>query len=103
MKKSARDKATVTLGELYRRMSSDFRAVRPQGHASCVMPMVVASHDQSGDSNWKVEPLTSHCAFCRCLTLMIAEEYSGRFVVRHFPETAPATTTFVSGYFCAAD
>ncbi len=103
MKKNASQKAKLTLGELYRRMSSDFRAVRPEGHASCVMPMVVQSDEEGGDSNWKVEPLTSHCAFCRCLTLMIAEEYSGRFEVRHFPDPAPATTVFVPGHFCAAD
>ena len=103
MKKTADKKLKVTLGELYRRMSSDFRAVRPEDHASCVMPMVVESDAEDGDTNWKVEPLTSQCAFCRCLTLMIAEEYSGRFVVRHFPHTEPAKAPFVSGYFCGAD
>lgn len=102
MRKNAKDKAKLTLGELYRRMSSDFRAVRPRDHAGCVMPMVVPAREGS-ESNWAVEPLTSHCAFCRCLTLMIAEEYAGRVVVRHFPETAPAATPFVPGRFCAAD
>ena len=103
MRISADKKAKLTLGELYRRMSSDFRAVRPADHASCVMPMVVESHDEEDETNWRVEPLTSHCAFCRCLTLMIAEEYAGRFAVRHFPQTAPAAVPLVSAHFCGAD
>ena len=99
------DKVQLTLGDLYRRMSEDFRAVRPDDHQACVMPMVVAFHDEEEkDTNWTVEPLTSFCPFCHSLSAMIVTEYSTRFQVRYFPqrlvrEAAPRTT----GYFCAAD
>lgn len=98
-------KVQVTLGELYRRMSADFRAVRPADHAACVMPMVVQTDDdEDGDTHdWTVEPLTSFCPFCSPLTQMIVEEYSTRFEVRYFPRTARMSEPFIPSYYCAAD
>jgi hypothetical protein len=103
MKSTAhKDKVQVTLGELYRRMSADFRAVRPADHAACVMPMVVASELEEGP-NWSVEPLTSFCPFCRSLSQMIVAEYAMRFQVRYFPQLARAPEPFIAGDDCAAD
>lgn len=99
---SQKDKVRITLGELYRRMSADFRAARPEDHAACVMPMVVATHDDEGP-NWNVEPLTSFCPFCNTLSQMIVAEYATRFEVRYFPQPSRTAEPFVSGYFCAAD
>ena len=100
------DKVQLTLGDLYRRMSADFRAVRPDDHSACVMPMVVAFHDEEDkDTNWTVEPLTSFCPFCHSLSEMIVTEYSMRYQVRYFPQRARDHTPapMLSGYFCAAD
>jgi hypothetical protein len=98
---SHKDKVQITLGELYRRMSADFRAVRPEDHAACVMPMVVASSAEDG-ANWNVEPLTSFCAFCDTISHMIVAEYAPRFEVRYFPQAA-RREPLIAGYFCAAD
>lgn len=103
MKSTAdKDKVQVTLGELYRRMSEDFRAVRPAEHSACVMPMVVAAQGEEGP-NWAVEPLTSFCPFCRSLSQMIVAEYATRHQVRYFPLAARPSEPFIAGYFCAAD
>jgi hypothetical protein len=99
---SHKDKVQVTLGELYRRMSADFRAVRPADHAACVMPMVVASDDEAG-ANWRVEPLTSFCPFCNTLSQMIVSEYAPHFQVRYFPQPSRDAGPFAPGCYCAAD
>ena len=101
MGRADNNKVQVTLGELYRRMSADFRAVRPVDHAGCVMPMVVASQADEGP-NWKVQALTSFCPFCDSITAMIVAEYSSRFQVRYFPQDA-RVQRFIAGYYCAAD
>ena len=101
MTSTNKDKVQVTLGELYRRMSADFRAVRPDDHSACVMPMVVAS-DKDG-ANWSVEPLTSFCPFCSSISQMIVAEYAASFQVRYFPKATRGLERFVAGYFCAAD
>jgi hypothetical protein len=98
-------KVQVTLGELYRRMSADFRAVRPADHSACVMPMVVAPEGEEEErGSWTVEPLTSFCPFCSSITEMIVAEYATRFEVRHFPRTVRAPQPLLSQhYYCAAD
>src|SRR5438309_9555224 len=95
------DKVQLTLGDLYRRMSADFRAVRPENHQACVMPMVVAFHDEEAkDTNWTVEPLTSFCPFCHTLSQMIVSEYSTRYRVRYVPQRVPRESAPVaSGYY----
>jgi hypothetical protein len=83
-------------------MSTEFRAVRPEDHAACVMPMVVATKDEDAASNWNVEPLTSFCPFCDSISRMIVAEYSSRFQVSYFPQS-PRPEPQVIGYYCAAD
>ena len=98
------DKVQVTLGELYRRMSADFRAVRPEDHAACVMPMVVASDPEASDANWAVEPLTSFCPFCNNISQMIVAEYATRFEVRYFPRIDASPSLFLAdACFSAGD
>jgi hypothetical protein len=99
---SHKDKVLITLGELYRRMSGDFREVRPADHGACVMPMVVASHDEDGP-NWRVEPLSSFCPFCSNLSQMIVAEYAQGYQVRYFPQPSRSPDPFMPGYICAAD
>jgi hypothetical protein len=101
--KSGNKKVQATLGELYRRMSADFRAVRPADHRACVMPMVVRSRNPESEANWSVEALTSFCPFCTALTGMIAAEYSHHYEVKFFPEEQPDSELepLPTGYYCA--
>ena len=103
MKSTARrDKVQLTLGELYRRMSAEFRSIRPSDHAACVMPMVVAADNEDG-RNWNVEPLSSFCPFCGSLTQMIVAQFATQYRVRYFPQPSRTAEPFFAGYHYAAD
>ncbi len=83
-------RARLTPGNLYYRMSSEFRFARPREHGSCIMPMVVAGTGGWTSANWHVERMTSCCAPCERLAGRIARRYAARFDVLDFPRTPPA-------------
>ena len=80
---------TVTPGELYRRMSADFKARRARNHGSCVMPMVVCRADTALSVNWGLEPLTARCLQCEPVALDIAWRYAEQYDVL-LPEAQPS-------------
>src|SRR5512147_1922358 len=78
----AGDRPALTPGDLYRRMSLEFRARRAANHGGCVMPMVVCRPDSALSVNWSLEPLTASCAQCEPIALAIAWRHAERFDVR---------------------
>lgn len=77
-----RIRTVVTPGDLYRRMSNEFRARRAAGHGGCVMPMVVFRRDSGRHANWDVETLTTQCPGCERLASRISRRYAARFDLR---------------------
>jgi hypothetical protein len=75
-------RASITPGDLYRRMSTEFRNRRAANHGSCVMPMVVCRRETPLSLNWGLEQLTASCAQCEALSLDIAWRHAERFEVR---------------------
>lgn len=73
---------TLTPGELYRRMSAEFKERRAADHAGCVMPMVVCHADSPLSINWGLEALTARCMQCEPLVLDIAWRYAESFDVQ---------------------
>jgi hypothetical protein len=72
---------TLTPGELYRRMSAEFKERRSADHAGCVMPMVICHSDSPLSINWGLEALTARCAQCEPLILDIAWRHAGAYDV----------------------
>ena len=83
------EKAQLSPGELYRRMSEDFRARRAANHGGCVMPMVVCRADSPLSVNWGLEPLTAPCVQCEPLALDIAWRHAERYDVRVLGTVTP--------------
>lgn len=79
---AAGERPALTPGDLYRRMSLEFRARRAANHGGCVMPMVVCRPDSALSVNWSLEPLTASCAQCEPIALAIAWRHAERFDVR---------------------
>jgi len=75
-------RTVLTPGQLYRRMSADFRSRRPRGHGACVMAMVASAGTRGSGPNWRIERLTSHCPVCDALSRRIAGRYAQRFDLR---------------------
>jgi hypothetical protein len=78
----SRTRSVVTPGDLYRRMSNEFRTRRPAGHGGCVMPMVVFRRDSGRRANWDVEMLITQCPVCERLASRISRRYAARFDLR---------------------
>jgi hypothetical protein len=85
----AGERPTLTPGELYRRMSAEFKERRARNHGHCVMPMVVCRTDSALSVNWGLEPLTARCLQCEPLALGIAWRYAERYDV-WMPEAQPS-------------
>src|SRR4051794_23652444 len=66
---------TITPGELYRRMSAEFKERRARNHGTCVMPMVACHAESALSVNWGLEPLTARCLQCEPIVLEIAWHY----------------------------
>jgi hypothetical protein len=80
----------LTPGDLYRRMSAEFRYQRPEDHRGCVMPVIVFAARAGGtDANWRVERLASHCPECTAIAGPIASRHAARFDIFHFTPSAP--------------
>jgi hypothetical protein len=80
---------SLTPGELYRRMSAEFKERRAGNHGGCVMPMVLCRADGALSVNWGLEPLTARCLQCEPVVLDIAWRYAEQFDVR-LPEAQPS-------------
>lgn len=80
---------SLTPGELYRRMSAEFKERRARNHGSCVMPMVKCRADDALSVNWGLEALTARCLQCEPVVLDIAWRYAEQFDVR-LPEAQPS-------------
>ena len=78
----ASDRPALTPGDLYRRMSAEFRARRAANHGGCVMPMVICRPGSALSVNWSLEALTAPCQQCEPIALQIAWRYAERFDVR---------------------
>jgi hypothetical protein len=80
---------SLTPGELYRRMSTEFKARRAGNHAACMMPMVSCRPDGALSLNWGLELLTARCTQCEPIVLDIAWRFAERYDVR-LPEAQPS-------------
>jgi hypothetical protein len=80
---------SLTPGELYRRMSADFKQRRARNHGACVMPMVMCRADGPLSVNWGLEPLTARCMQCEPIVLDIAWRHAERYDVK-LPEAQPS-------------
>lgn len=81
----------LTPGNLYRRMSAEFRHQRPEDHRGCVMPVIVSATPRDGcEANWGIERLASHCPECSAIAAPIAGRYASRFDVFDFTPSAPS-------------
>lgn len=79
----------ISPGELYRRMSIEFKERRAANHGNCVMPMVVCHSDSPLNVNWGLEALTARCAQCEPIVLEIAWRYAEAYDV-HRPHLQPS-------------
>jgi hypothetical protein len=92
--RSAGRRPALTPGELYRRMSAEFKESRAPDHGNCVMPMVACNADSPLGVNWGLEQLTARCMRCEAVALEIAWRYAETYDVRrpHLqPSLSPAT------------
>ena len=80
---------TLTPGELYRRMSAEFKQLRPADHAGCVMPMVVCHSDSALGVNWGLDAVTARCTCCEAIVLDIAWRYAESYDVQR-PHLQPS-------------
>lgn len=81
----------LTPGDLYRRMSAEFRYERTEDHRGCVMPVIVlAARRNASEANWRIERLSSHCPECSAIAAPIARRYASRFDVFDFTPSAPS-------------
>jgi hypothetical protein len=74
----------LTPGDLYRRLSADFRSRRPHDHRACVMPMVVFRRRETRAPNWTTERLSSHCAHCTPVVDAVVRRHAARFDISDF-------------------
>jgi hypothetical protein len=79
----------LTPGELYRRMSAEFKERRARNHGTCVMPMVLCRNDGAFSVNWGLEPLTARCLQCEPIVLDIAWRHADLYDVK-LPEAQPS-------------
>ena len=85
-------------GDLYRRMSAEFRHARPEDHRGCLMPVIVSAARRSAcEANWKIERLGSHCPECSAIAAPIARRYASRFDVFDFTPSAPSMAEILGG------
>ena len=91
------ERAVLTPGKLYARLSAEFRRLRHEHCGNCRMPMVVLTHRAGPDDcNWAVESMTPLCDQCQPLIAAIvkkaAEEYDiyDPTAVPFFPHPAPS-------------
>lgn len=91
----------ITPGELYRRMSVEFKERRAANHGNCVMPMVVCHSDSALNVNWGLEALTARCAQCEPIVLDIAWRYAEAYDVRR-PHLQPSLSVHGIGPSAAA-
>jgi len=91
-------------GDLYRRMSAEFRYERPEDHGGCVMPVIVsAARRNDCEANWRIERLSSHCAECSAIAAPIARRYASRYDVFDFTPSAPSMAEILGAELQAAD
>jgi len=94
----------LTPGDLYRRMSAEFRYERPEDHRGCVMPVIVSAARCNGcEANWRIERLSSHCAECSAIAAPIARRYASRYDVFDFTPSAPSMAEILGAELQAAD
>jgi len=84
-------RTSITPGELYRRMSAEFKERRPADHGTCMMPMVVCHSDSALSVNWGLESLTGRCGKCERIVLDIAWRFAETYDV-HRPHLQPSLT-----------
>lgn len=92
--RAAGARPTLTPGELYRRMSAEFKRRRAPDHGHCVMPMVICHADSALGVNWGLEQLTARCLQCEAIALEIAWRHAESYDVQrpHLqPSLLPAT------------
>src|SRR3954469_6072546 len=82
-------RTTLTPGQLYRRMSAEFKERRAANHGACLMPMVECRADSALSANWSLEALTAPCSQCEAVVLEIAWDYAERYDV-WLPEAQPS-------------
>src|SRR3954462_8261074 len=87
--RAAGPRPSLTPGELYRRMSAEFKERRARNHGGCVMPMVACRTDDALSVNWGPEALTARCLKGEPIVLDIAWRYAERFDVK-LPEAQPS-------------
>lgn len=75
-------KKTLTPGNLYARLSAEFRRLRPAGCQSCNMPMLYAIERVDGDyANWRVEHIDRVCHDCLPVVADIVRRHAAEFDV----------------------
>jgi hypothetical protein len=87
--RAAGTRPTITPGELYRRMSAEFKQRRAHNHGGCVMPMVLCRADSALSVNWGLEALTARCLQCEPIALDIAWRYAAHYDV-WMPDAQPS-------------